>query len=158
MGISANGNGGSGGGSRLSGSAFSHRRRMNGIMSEMNVVPLVDVVLVLLIIFMITAHVMEFGLEVEVPRVRQVRNTAQELPIVTLTKTGEVYLNEKPVNINDLASQVHTQFPNERAVYVRADKNVVFEPLAQVISALGEGKLNVQLVTQPLDEASGRRR
>lgn len=157
MGINTGGNGGSGGSRRLTGSGFSHRRRMNGVMSEMNIVPLVDVVLVLLIIFMITAHVMEFGLEVEVPRVRQVKNTAEELPIVTLSKSGEVYLNEKPVNINELAAQVREQFPSHQAVYVRADKNVVFEPLAQVISELGEGKLNVRLVTQPTDDATRRR-
>ena len=71
-------------------------------MSEINVIPLVDVVLVLLIIFMLTAHVMEFGLEVEVPKVKQVRNTAEELPVVTITKNGETYLAEKPVNINVL--------------------------------------------------------
>jgi biopolymer transport protein ExbD len=138
------------------GASFSHRRRMNGTISEMNVVPLVDVVLVLLIIFMITAHVMEFGLEVEVPRVRQVKNTAEELPIVTLSKSGEVYLNEKPVNVNELADRVKAQFPGQLGVYVRADKNVIFEPLAQVISELGEGKLNVRLVTQPVDEAGKR--
>ncbi len=49
-------------------------------MSEINVVPLVDVVLVLLIIFMITANVMEFGLDIQVPKVRRVQNTAQDLP------------------------------------------------------------------------------
>ncbi|MCZ2155040.1 MAG: biopolymer transporter ExbD, partial [Bryobacterales bacterium] len=69
-----NGNGGSNGGG-FAASPFGRRRRLNGSISEMNVVPLVDVVLVLLIIFMLTAHVMEFGLEVEVPRVRTVRNT-----------------------------------------------------------------------------------
>lgn len=158
MGINAgNGNGNGKTGSRLSGSSFSHRRRMNGIVSEMNVVPLVDVVLVLLIIFMLTAHVMEFGLEVEVPRVRAVRNTSEELPIVTLSKQGEVYLNEKPINVNELAAQVRTQFPNDEAVYIRADKSVVWEALAQVVSALGESKLNVRLVTQPMDETPRRR-
>ncbi|MCW5963019.1 MAG: biopolymer transporter ExbD [Bryobacterales bacterium] len=158
MGINAsNGNGNGKSGKRLSGSAFGHRRRMNGVVSEMNVVPLVDVVLVLLIIFMLTAHVMEFGLEVEVPRVRTVRNTSEELPIVTLSKAGEVYLNEKPVNINELAASVRTQFPNDEAVYIRADKSVVWEALAQVVSALGDSKLNVRLVTQPLDETPRRR-
>ena len=131
---------------------------MNGTLSEMNVVPLVDVVLVLLIIFMLTAHVMEFGLEVEVPRVRTVKNTAEELPVVTVTKEGEVYLNENAVNINDLVTQVKERFPGQAAVYVRADKNVIYEPLAHVISALGVGKLNVRLVTQPIEETGRRRR
>jgi len=149
--------GNSSGGRQLAGGSFRRRRASGGVMSEMNIVPLVDVVLVLLIIFMITAHVMEFGLEVEVPKVRTVKNTAEELPIVTLSKNGEVYLNEKPVNINELASQIQRQFPGQQAVYIRADKSVVYEPLANVISMLGAGKLNVRLVTQPIDETPGRR-
>jgi len=157
MGINAGGNGNGQTGSRLSGAGFSHRRRMIGIVSEMNVVPLVDVVLVLLIIFMLTAHVMEFGLEVEVPRVRMVRSTAEELPVVTLSKAGELYLNEKPINVDELAAQVRSQFPNEQAVYIRADKSAVWEALAHVVSALGQSKLNVRLVTQPMDETPRRR-
>lgn len=157
MGINAGGNG-NGGGGGLSGRTFSRRRRMNGVMSEMNVVPLVDVVLVLLIIFMLTAHVMEFGLEVEVPRVRTVKNTAEEFPVVTLTKGGEVYLNEKAVNINQLVESVRERYPGQEAVYIRADKEVIYEPLAQVISALGEGKLNVRLVTQPIENTPRRGR
>ena len=64
--------------------------------SEINVVPLVDVVLVLLIIFMITANVMEFGLDIKVPEVRRVQNTAQALPVVSISKSGESFLNEPP--------------------------------------------------------------
>lgn len=156
MGITAGNNGNGNGSGGFSSGAFSRRRRMNGTISEMNVVPLVDVVLVLLIIFMLTAHVMEFGLEVEVPRVRVVKNTAEELPVVTLTKGGEVYLNENAVNINDLVAAVKQKFPGQQAVYIRADKNVIYEPLAHVISQLGQGKLNVRLVTQPIED-TGRR-
>src|ERR1700755_1576055 len=80
--------------------------------SEINVVPLVDVVLVLLIIFMITANVMEFGLDIQVPKVRRVQNTAQDLPVVSITKNGESYLNDKPININSLAQGIRGRFPN----------------------------------------------
>ena len=158
MGITAGGNGNGGGGGGFGSSPFSRRRRMNGAISEMNVVPLVDVVLVLLIIFMLTAHVMEFGLEVEVPRVRTVRNTAEELPVITLTKEGEVFLSEKPVNINELVSAIKAKYPDQQAVYIRADKNVIWEPMAQVISVLGDGKLAVRMVTQPIDESPRRGR
>ena len=72
-------------------------------LAEINIVPLVDVVLVLLVIFMLTAHVMEFGLEVEVPKVKAVKNSAEELPVVTLTKSGQLFLGEKQANINTLA-------------------------------------------------------
>jgi biopolymer transport protein ExbD len=127
------------------------RRGGSGALAEINIIPLVDVVLVLLVIFMLTAHVMEFGLEVEVPKVKQQRNTTEELPVVTITRTGELFLNEAPVNINNLAAEYQRRFAGQKAVYVRCDKQTIFDPLAQVISALGEAKLDVKLVTQPDD-------
>ncbi len=63
------------------------RFRGTGTLSEINVVPLVDVVLVLLIIFMLTAHVMEFGMEIDVPKTKLARDTAQELPVPVLAHT-----------------------------------------------------------------------
>lgn len=133
----------------LNGGGFRHRFRGVRPLAEMNVVPLVDVVLVLLIIFMLTAHIMEFGLEIEVPRVRQVRDTAEELPVVSVTRGGELYLNENPVNINALGVAVRDRFADARAVYVKADRNTIWDPIAQVISALNEAKLEVRMVTQP---------
>jgi biopolymer transport protein ExbD len=76
----------------VNGGGYGSRRRGGMTLSEINVTPFVDVVLVLLIIFMLTAHVMEFGIEVDVPKVRTVRDSAQELPTVTLTKDGLTYL------------------------------------------------------------------
>jgi biopolymer transport protein ExbD len=131
-------------------------RRFRGSMSalsDINIIPLVDVVLVLLVIFMLTAHVMEFGLEVEVPKVRTVKDSAEELPVISLTRTGEIYLGERPVNINLLGQEVRERFPGSAAVYVRADKNTVWDPIAQVIGVLGESKLEVRVVTQPEDQA-----
>ncbi|MFN0103795.1 MAG: ExbD/TolR family protein [Bryobacteraceae bacterium] len=126
-------------------------------MAEINIIPLVDVVLVLLIIFMLTAHVMEFGLEVDVPKVRQVRNSADPLPVISISKDGEMKLNEKDININALGDSVKKRFPGQKAVYVRADKATPWDPIAQVLSELGQAKLDVRMVTQPVDE-SGRRR
>ncbi len=139
------------------GSGRSRFRGANGTLSEINVVPLVVVVLVLLIIFMLTAHVMEFGLEVEVPTVKQVRNTAEELPVVTITKNGETYLAETPVNINELGETIRRRYPANKGVYLRADKGTVWDPIAQVISKLGESKLDVRVVTQPEDDAGKRK-
>ena len=133
------------------------RFRDNGTLSEINVVPLVDVVLVLLIIFMLTAHVMEFGLEVEVPKVKQVRETAEELPVVTISRNGETYLLDQPVNINVLGDTILQRFPRSKGVYLRADKGTVWDPIAQVISKLGESKLDVRVVTQPEDDTGARR-
>ncbi len=129
------------------------RFRRAGTLSEINIIPLVDVVLVLLIIFMLTAHVMEFGLEVEVPKVKQTRNTNKELPVISVKKTGESYLNEKPVNINLLGQEVRKRFPGATEVYLRADKETIFDALAQVINALNEAKLKVNVVLQPEDKA-----
>jgi biopolymer transport protein ExbD len=143
------GNGGSPGRGRFRGTTT---------LSEMNVVPLVDVVLVLLIIFMLTAHVMEFGLEVEVPKVRQTKDTTEELPVVTIKKNGEIFLADKPVNINQLGESVRAAYPRQNGVYLRADKDTVWDPIAQVISSLGESKLDVRVVTQPEDEADRPRR
>ncbi|MFB3779537.1 MAG: ExbD/TolR family protein [Bryobacteraceae bacterium] len=145
------------------GNSLGTRRRFRGAgsLSEINVVPLVDVVLVLLIIFMLTAHVMEFGLEVDVPKVRQVKDSARELPVVTLTRDGRLFLNEQPVNINELASAVERRFGRGQEVYVRADKATIWDSVAQVLSTLGEAKIKVNAVTQPVDEAdqpsSGKR-
>jgi biopolymer transport protein ExbD len=139
------------------GNGRSRFRGSSGTLSEMNVVPLVDVVLVLLIIFMLTAHVMEFGLEVDVPKVRQTRDTTEQLPVVTLTKDGEVFLADKPVNINDLGAAVKERYPKSDGVYVRADKGTVWDPIAQVVSALNESKLQVRMVTQPVEGGPPRR-
>jgi len=128
-----------------------------GSLSEINIVPLVDVVLVLLIIFMLTAHVMEFGLEVNVPQVKQVKDTAEDLPVVNITRDGQLYLNERKVNINQIAGEVRDRFKDAKGVYVRADSAAVWDVIAQVISALDEAKIQpIRLVTKPLDTKPGR--
>lgn len=140
------------------GSGGLRRGRFRGTtaLAEINIVPLVDVVLVLLIIFMLTAHVMEFGLEVEVPKVKPVKENIQDLPVVTITRDGASYLNEKPVNINLLGDEIRSRFHNATSVYVRADRLTTFDPIAQVIATLGAAKLGVNLVTQP-EETTGKR-
>ncbi|HEY3444186.1 MAG TPA: biopolymer transporter ExbD [Paludibaculum sp.] len=132
------------------------RSRGNGSLAEINIVPLVDVVLVLLVIFMLTAHVMEFGLEVEVPKVKQSKDSSQELPVVSVSKDGNLFLNEKGVNINELGAAFKKKFPGAKAVYLRADKQTIYDPIAQVVSVLGEAGLDVRLVTQPDDAGSNK--
>ena len=126
-------------------------RSQVGVLSEMNVVPLVDVVLVLLIIFMVTASVMEFGLNIDVPQVKQVRDTNEEHPVISVAQNGTTYLNDKLVNINNIAKEVRRQFPGQSDVYVRGDKNLSWNNLAQVISTLDEAGLKQKLVTKPED-------
>jgi biopolymer transport protein ExbD len=137
----------------VNGGGFGSRRRGALTLSEINVTPFVDVVLVLLIIFMLTAHVMEFGIEVDVPKVRAVKDSVQELPLVTLTKDGTTYLGDQSTNINDLPNAIAQKYGKAKGVYVRADKETVWEGLAQVVSALGQAGFQVNMVTQPEDTA-----
>src|ERR1051325_9786014 len=115
MAISING-GGSGNG----------KRRFHGssALSEINVTPFVDVVLVLLIIFMLTAHAMDYGLEIDVPKVRGVAKASdKDFPMISILKDGELELNDKPVNnINRLKAEIQQRFGTAKAVYVKADK------------------------------------
>jgi biopolymer transport protein ExbD len=124
-------------------------RSQIGVLSEMNVVPLVDVVLVLLIIFMVTASVMEFGLKVDVPEVKQVKDTTEEHPVITVARNGTTYLNDTPVNLRQVGKEVKRKFKDQDTVYVRADKNLTWSNLAQVISAIDESGLKQMLVTAP---------
>ena len=144
---SGNGSGGRGRG-RFQGS---------GMLSEINVTPFVDVLLVLLIIFMLTAHVMESGIEVDVPEVKTTKDTTKDLPVVTITKEPELYLGDKPVNINELAGAVVKQYGKGQTVYVRADKQTSFETVAAVLAELGAAKINVSVVTKPEDTTRKRR-
>jgi biopolymer transport protein ExbD len=134
------------------------RRRSAATLSEINVTPFVDVVLVLLIIFMLTAHVMEFGIEVDVPKVRAVKESAQELPVVTITKEGVIKLNTDDVNINNLAATIRQKYGKAKGVYVRADKETIWDPIAQVTSELGAAGFQVNMVTQPEDSSSKGRK
>jgi biopolymer transport protein ExbD len=145
-------------GMSLNGGGFgSQRRGGGGALSEINVTPFVDVVLVLLIIFMLTAHVMEYGIEVDVPQVRYVQNTTKDMPVVTIDKTGDYTLATGiRVNINKLVEEIHSRYPAAKGVYVRADKDATWDPIAQVTAELGHGNFQVYMVTQPIDSAKRR--
>jgi biopolymer transport protein ExbD len=139
------------------GGRHGRRFRAASALSDINVVPLVDVVLVLLIIFMITANVMEFGLDIQVPKVKRVENTAQDLPVISISKNGESFLNDKPININLLAQGIRKRFHNATAVYVRADRETPWDPIAQIVAELGDANFEVKMVTAPIDSAARRR-
>jgi len=140
------------------GSSRSRRRASTGMLSDINVTPFVDVMLVLLIIFMLTAHVMEYGIQVDVPKTRAVVDSAKDLPVVNLTKDGMLYLSDKEVNINELPAAIAARYPGATAVYLRADKETVWGPIAQVMGELGQAHFQVNAVTQPEDAADKRRR
>ena len=139
-------------GSGHSGGRGGRGRSFGPAMAEINIIPLVDVVLVLLIIFMLTAHVMEFGLEINVPKVNAQKQSVEDLPVVSLDKGGDIFIGEKRAkNIATLVAEVKQRYPTAKAVYVRADKQTTVDPLFKTIAILGKGKLEVRLVTQPDD-------
>ena len=146
-------------GMSVDGGGFRSRRRGGGgTLSEINVTPFVDVVLVLLIIFMLTAHVMEFGIEVDVPKTRYVKDTAQEMPVVTITRDGLITLNGQEININDLKTTIQQRFGKSKGVYLRADKGTVWEVPVGVMAELSQGGFQVNVVTQPDDTAERSRK
>ena len=121
-------------------------------LTEINITPLVDVVLVLLLIFMITAPVLQSGVEVAVPRTRTVNQLTEEHLVVTIDKDQNVFLQDKPVNIHDLTGLLAANPSNEKKViYVRADQKVPFGAFASVMDAVKQaGITNISIVTQPL--------
>jgi biopolymer transport protein ExbD len=142
------------------GSAGNGRGRLQrggGAISEINVTPFVDVLLVLLVIFMLTAHVMESGIEIDVPTVKTTKDTSRDLPVVNISKEGALYLGDSTININELAPLVLKRYGKAQTVYVRADKSTPFEIVAQVLAELGEAKIGVSVVTKPEDIARKRR-
>ena len=126
-------------------------------MGEINVVPYIDVMLVLLIIFMITAHVMEYGIDIDVPKTKSVATSTKELPIINISKASEIYLGKDPVNIHLLVQEIRNKYPGQDAVYLRADGATPWDPIANVMSVLGDAKLAVKAVTQP-DDKTGKKR
>jgi biopolymer transport protein TolR len=125
-------------------------------LSEINVTPLVDVVLVLLIIFMLTAPVLQSGIEVSVPKTRTVKEIADERLVITINSKQEVFLGNDPININDIASKLRQRIrdPQGQSIYVRADENVPFGAFATVMDAVkSTGISNVSIVTQPIQQS-----
>jgi biopolymer transport protein ExbD len=126
-------------------------------MAEINVTPFVDVVLVLLIIFMITAGVFDFGIDVEVPKTREVASSQKEFPFVNITKTGEVYYNTEPIAVDDIAPRLEEDFQGDRdagerpGVYLRADAAVPWEAIAPIVENCGAAGVAVNMVTKPLE-------
>ena len=124
-------------------------------LSDINITPLVDVVLVLLIIFMVTAPVLQSGIEVSVPKTRTVKEISEERLVITINSKQEVFLGNDPVNINSLGEQLRQKIrdPRGQSIYVRADQNVPFGVFATVMDAVkATGISNVSIVTEPIPQ------
>jgi biopolymer transport protein TolR len=124
-------------------------------LTGINITPLVDVVLVLLLIFMVTAPVLQSGVEVAVPQTRSVNQLTEQHDVVTIDKDQNVFLNDKPVNVHELPEILKTSADAsnpKRVVYVRADEKVPFGAFASVMDAVKlAGIGNISIVTRPID-------
>jgi biopolymer transport protein TolR len=144
MGGGVSGGGGGGRGSSHGGSAISTlmaRRQSgggNGTLSEINVTPFVDVVLVLLIIFMITAPMLMRSMDVSLPSASLRRDSAEERTIVTLDAQGRTFLGEKAVNIQLLEEELkmRVEVQGLRLAYLRADETLQYREVIRVMDLM----------------------
>ena len=131
------------------------QRETGTSLSEINMVPFIDVVLVLLIIFMITAPILQSGIDVDVPKTKTVTELTQARMVVTLDRGQRVYLNDKQIKIHEIGQAIVSQSkdPKNQAVYLRCDETVPFGSWATVVDALRQaGIQNISVMTQPLSE------
>lgn len=122
-------------------------------LSDINVTPFVDVMLVLLIIFMVTAPILESGIEVDLPKTHTVKAVSIQKVVVTIDKKQTLYVGNDPVNINELGSVVTQRLQGTRGapVFIRADENIPFGTFARVLDALQQANItNTSVVTQPI--------
>ena len=128
-------------------------------LADINITPLVDVVLVLLVIFMISVPVLQSGIEVAVPKTRTVKEITEQRLVVTIDRDQNVFLGDKPVNIHELSGKLRQASNNagqrnlvKQVIYLRADERVPFGAFASVMDAVKQaGITNISIVTQPLD-------
>src|SRR6478609_6192261 len=124
-----------------------------GPVSEINVTPLVDVMLVLLVIFMVTAPMLFSGINLKLPKTQKVNNVGlrPELVILSITENEQFYLGKKVVLVKELVPSILKLFKaqNTDVVYVRADYNLRYEKVAKLIASLKKaGISNIALVTE----------
>ena len=130
------------------------QRETGSTLSEINMVPFIDVVLVLLIIFMITAPILQSGIEVDVPKTKTIREIVEQRIVVTVDKAQRVYVGNDPVKIRELASKVKSQLKKPQdSVFLRCDETVPFGIFATVVDTLRQsGISNISIVTEPLTD------
>ena len=123
-------------------------------MSEINVTPFVDVMLVLLIVFMVTDPLLTVGIPVDLPKVKASALTDQKDPIeITVNLEGEVYIGESLVEVENLIPRINaiTEQNTEARIYIRGDRVVAYGRIMEIMSIINSaGYVKVALITQNL--------
>ena len=134
------------------GTGRSGRRGRYQPLAEINVTPMVDVMLVLLIIFMVAAPLMTVGVPIELPQTQAKQLNTEQKPItVSVTPEGAIYIGENPVALADLIAQVAALAVNgtEDRIYVRGDTTANYGAVMKVMGALsGAGYSKIGLITE----------
>jgi len=125
-------------------------------MSEINVTPFVDVMLVLLIVFMVTAPLLTVGIKVDLPKVKATALTDIKDPIeITVKLNGEVYIGESKVEVENLIPRINaiTEQNTEARIYIRGDRVVAYGRIMEIMSIINSaGYIKVALITQNLEQ------
>ncbi len=133
--------------------AFGSQSEGSGVIADINVTPLVDVMLVLLVIFMVTAPILQQGVPIDVPKVAAGPLSGdEEQLVVNVTKTGEVFLNDTPYALPQLTEKLRAiaVAKPDRTIYVRADQAVPYGDVMRAMAAVRDaGMHKVGLVTEP---------
>jgi len=127
--------------------------KKNGFNSDINVTPFVDVVLVLLVIFMITAPLMFNGINLTLPKTKKVHrlNLTQSQVILSMTRKGDYFLGKEKVPYKELVAEIKSQFKSNKSnvVFLRADYGIKYGEVATLMSHLKRsGITNIALVTE----------
>src|SRR5580765_4007562 len=129
--------------------------RTQSALAEINMIPFIDIVLVLLIIFMVTAPVIQSGIDVNVPQTTVVRELTEEKLVVVIDKNQTVYLQNDVVNMDELGAKIKERLldPTRQSVYLRADADIPFGVFAIVMDRFkAVGVNNISIVTQPIQK------
>lgn len=135
-------------------------QRLGGAMSEINVTPFMDVVLVLLIIFMITAPMMIRGIDVQVPRTETRNVQPEERLVLTVTKNKAIFLGDQQITLGRLQKVLTgLQKRNPRAaIFLRADEKVPYGVVVQIMDVVKKAGIDrLGMVTEPLHPRERRR-
>ena len=126
--------------------------RIGGTLAEINIIPLVDVTLVLLLIFMLTAPLMYRGIDVNLPKTSGKPTAVEERMVLTLTKEQTVYLNDKPVPMATLEQHLHTAFKDrqDKTLYLRADQALQYGFVVETMDRVRRSGIEkLGMVTEP---------